>query len=128
VKIRAAAGLSYNAGPVTGYLGYRWLGSNAASTPSSGSNLYWGGLKYQMTPTFSLAGMSAYTDTRGSDADPFTFALLGTYELSKRSSLYLLSSYARNQGGSNMGVNGVDNQIVNGNNQTGVIAGILHQF
>ena len=128
MKIRAAAGLSYNAGPVTGYLGYRWLGSNAASTPSSGSNLYWGGLKYQMTPTFSLAGMSAYTDTRGSDADPFTFALLGTYELSKRSSLYLLSSYARNQGGSNMGVNGVDNQIVNGNNQTGVIAGILHQF
>ncbi len=57
-----------------------------------------------------------------------TFVLLGSYDLSKRSSLYLLTSYARNSGESNMGVNGIGNQIVAGNNQTGVIAGILHKF
>ncbi|MDB5767928.1 MAG: hypothetical protein JWQ61_2742 [Collimonas fungivorans] len=127
VEKRLAAGLSYSAGPLTTYLGYRWLESDVEDV-SGASNLYWGGLKYQATPAISLAGMTAYTDTKGSAADPLTFALLGTYDLSKRSSLYLLASYARNRGGSNMGVNGIDNQIVPGNNQSGMIAGILHQF
>ncbi|WP_211451069.1 porin [Collimonas antrihumi] len=124
---RIAAGISYSMGAVKTYLGYRWLKSDAADS-SGGSSFYWGGLSYQATPAFSLTGMTAYTDTRGSDADPLTFVLLGSYDLSKRSSLYLLTSYARNAGESNMGVNGISNQIVAGNNQTGVIAGILHTF
>lgn len=125
---RLAAGVSYSSGAASSYFGYRWLASNALDSSSRASNLYWGGLKYQVTPAFSLAGMTAYTDTRGSVADPLTFALLGTYDLSKRSSLYLQGSYASNRGGSNLGVNGFDEQIVSGSNQSGVIAGILHQF
>ncbi len=127
VEKRVAAGISYSAGAVKTYLGYRWLKSEAADG-SGGSSFYWGGLSYQATSAFSLSGMTGYTDTRGSDADPMTFVLLGSYDLSKRSSLYLLTSYARNSGESNMGVNGIGNQIVAGNNQTGVIAGILHKF
>ncbi|GAC1324534.1 MAG: porin [Collimonas sp.] len=127
VEKRVAAGVSYSMGPVKTYLGYRWLKSDAADI-SGGSSLYWGGLTYQATPAFSVAAMTAYTDTRNSDADPVTFALLGTYDLSRRSSLYLLTSYARNEGGSNMGVNGSGIQIAADKNQTGVIAGILHQF
>lgn len=128
VERRLAAGVSYSSGSLSSYFGYRWLASNLVDTPSRASSLYWAGLKYQATPAVSLAGMSAYTDTRGSAADPLTFALLGTYDLSKRSSLYLLASYASNRGGSNLGVNGFDEQIVSGNNQSGMIAGILHQF
>ena len=125
---RLAAAVSYSSGAVSSYFGYRWFTSNALDMPSRASNLYWSGLKYQATPAFSLAGMAAYTDTRGSAADPLTFSLLGTYDLSKRSSLYLLGSYASNRGGSSLGVNGFDEQIVSGSNQSGVIAGILHQF
>ncbi|MGB7196251.1 MAG: porin [Collimonas pratensis] len=125
---RLAAGVSYSSGSVISYFGYRWFAPTSPDMSSRASNLYWGGLKYQATPAFSMVGMSAYTDTRGSAADPLTFALLGTYDLSKRSSLYLLASYASNRGGSNLGVNGFDEQIVSGSNQTGVIAGILHQF
>jgi predicted porin len=127
IEKRIAAVISYGAGPVRAYAGYRWLKSDIEDIHNA-SDLYWGGLKYQATPAFSVAGMTSYTDTRRSNADPITFSLLGTYDLSKRSALYLMTSYALNQGGSTMGVNGFDKEIVPGANQVGVIAGIRHMF
>lgn len=124
---RLMAGVSYTSGTVKTSIGYRWLRSGVGNI-SSGSNLYWGGLQYQMTPAFSLATMMAYTDTRGSNADPMSTSLLGKYHLTKRSSLYLMASYAHNQGGSNLGVNGIGNQIAAGSNQTGIVAGMFHHF
>lgn len=132
---RALVGVSYGIGPAKLYAGYRWFNGNiSASATGTRSNLYWAGLRYQLTSALSLAGAAYYTDVRGSGADPLMFVASTDYAFSKRTDLYFNVGYVRNRGGSQLGVNGFNASsgtpvnVVPGDNQTGVVLGVRHKF
>jgi predicted porin len=81
-----------------------------------------------ITPFFSLAAATYYTDNKTAGQHPIDFGINAAYYLSKRTSLYAEVSYVKNSHGSNLGVNGYGTQIVPGANQTGVAVGITHLF
>ncbi|MGO4330076.1 porin [Cupriavidus sp. 2TAF22] len=129
---RVAAGASYAFGPVTPYIGYRWLNGDVSGDVRS--NLYWVGLRYKATPALSLSGAAYYTDFRNSNADPMMFAASADYAFSRRTDVYINAGYARNRNGSGLGLNGLNpatgapTSVIPGKNQTGVVAGIRHRF
>ncbi len=86
---RALVGVSYGIGPAKLYAGYRWLNGNISASPTdTRSNLYWAGLRYQLTSALSLTGVAYYTDVRGSGADPLMFVASTDYAFSKRTDVY----------------------------------------
>jgi predicted porin len=127
---RWAFGSSYTAGPVKGFVGYRWLNDEivAAGAPAIRSNLYWAGAAYDATAALKLTGAAYYTNRKASDADPLSLVLSADYSLSKRTDVYLTVARARNKGGSNLGLNGFGTTVIAGESQTGVVAGIRHRF
>lgn len=132
---RALVGISYGIGPAKLYAGYRWLNGNISSAASATrSNLYWAGLRYQLTSALSLTGAAYYTDVRGSGADPLMFVASTDYAFSKRTDMYFNVGYVRNKGGSQLGLNGFNASsgapvnVVPGDNQTGVVLGLRHKF
>jgi len=131
---RALIGGSYVFGSAKAFAGMRWFNGNAGTLASSRSNLYWAGLRYGVTPALSLTGAAYYTDVRTSDADPMMFVASADYSLSKRTDLYMNVAYARNKNGSQLGVNGFNalsgaaNNVVPGQNQTGIVLGMRHKF
>jgi predicted porin len=138
---RASVAGTYAIGAAKAFLGYRWGKSfNGATLPgaqlaNSGSNLYWAGLAYQLTPAFSLIGAAYYQDFRNSGADPWNFVATADYALSKRTDLYVSLAYVKNKGNSNLSVNGFNNSsptdgayVENGANQFGATVGIRHKF
>ncbi|WP_354677819.1 porin [Cupriavidus plantarum] len=131
---RAMIGASYAFGPAKAFLGYRWYNGNVGTLPTNGSNVYWAGLRYSMTPATTLTGATYYTDSRNSGQDPFLFVVSADYAFSKRTDLYMNVAYALNRGGSQLGVNGYNSStgaptsVQPGSNQTGVIMGVRHKF
>ncbi|SOY51718.1 putative porin [Cupriavidus taiwanensis] len=137
---RATVGANYAFGPAKVYAGYRWAkAADGASLPgqvattanplaiNGTSNLYWLGLGYQLTPAFSLSGAAYYQDFRKSDADPWQFVITADYALSKRTDVYTSLSYALNDNGSLLGVNGF-NTVQSGKDQFGAVIGLRHKF
>jgi predicted porin len=139
---RASVAGTYAAGAARLYAGYRLAkayGGAAlpgAQTANAGSNLYWLGIVYKLTPAFSLTGTAYYQDFRKTGSDPWQFALTGDYSLSKRTDLYVSMSYALNKDNSQLGVNGFNsgtgaNAVFNvqpGRDQFGAVMGIRHRF
>ncbi|WP_265922718.1 porin [Cupriavidus nantongensis] len=137
---RATVGANYAFGPAKVYAGYRWAkAADGASLPgqiattanplaiNGTSNLYWLGLGYQLTPAFSLSGAAYYQDFRKTDADPWQFVVTADYALSKRTDVYTSLSYALNDNGSLLGVNGF-NTVQAGKDQFGAVVGLRHKF
>lgn len=138
---RATAAGTYAFGDGKVFLGYRWAKAyDGASLPgaqaaNTGSNLYWAGVTYSVTPALSVAGAVYYQDFRKSSADPWNFVALVDYAFSKRTDVYTSISYVKNKNGSNLGVAGFNNAgpfdngfVQNGANQFGITAGIRHKF
>lgn len=139
---RATVGANYAFGPAKVYAGYRWAkAADGATLPgvtptvtNSTSNLYWLGLGYQLTPAFSLSGAAYYQDFRKTDADPWQFVVTADYALSKRTDVYTSLSYALNDNGSTLGVNGFNNaatgtvNVQPGKDQFGAVVGLRHKF
>ncbi|WP_354683362.1 porin [Cupriavidus necator] len=141
---RASVGANYAFGPAKVYAGYRWAkAAEGASLPgapaaNTGSNLYWLGLGYQLTPAFSLSGAAYYQDFRKTDADPWQFVITADYALSKRTDVYTSLSYALNDNGSTLGVGGFNSpatatsaavtNVQPGKDQFGAVIGIRHKF
>lgn len=123
---KAALAGSFAFGPAKAFLGYRYAKATVASV-SNRSDLYWGGLTYNVTPAFALTGAAYYTQTKASDNDPWMFVLSGDYALSKRTDAYLNVAYARNKGNNTFGVGGFGTAEA-GSNQTGAVVGIRHRF
>ncbi|SPA27430.1 porin [Cupriavidus taiwanensis] len=137
---RATVGANYAFGPAKVYAGYRWAkAADGAALPgqvataanplgiNGTSNLYWLGLGYQLTPAFSLSGAAYYQDFRKTDADPWQFVVTADYALSKRTDVYTSLSYALNDNGSLLGVNGF-NTVQAGKDQFGAVVGLRHKF
>ncbi|MDF3833702.1 porin [Cupriavidus basilensis] len=142
---RASVAGTYAFGPAKVYAGYRYAkAANGASLPgatinngataltNTGSNLYWAGLGYQLTPAFSLTGAVYYQDFRQTSADPWQFVATADYALSKRTDLYTSLSYVKNKNGSALGVDGFNTSsttnVQQGANQFGATVGIRHKF
>ena len=145
---RATVALTYAFGPAKLYGGYRWYKANYAQAGQSGnlrSNLYWAGVGYQATPALSLTGTAYYQQFKNSaTGNPWLFVVGTDYALSKRTDAYFNVAYAKNSGGSGLGVMGLNdasyagttltngNQVfsnsANSNNQIGATVGLRHKF
>ena len=140
VTRRATVAGTYAFGPAKAFVGYRWakaydgaiLPGTTAGSGVSGSNLYWAGLAYQLTPAFSLTGAAYYQDFRNTGADPWQFVVTGDYALSKRTDVYTSLSYAMNKDGSSLGVGGFNSgttfNVEPGKDQFGAVVGVRHKF
>lgn len=139
---RYAVAGTYAVGPAKAFAGYRLAKAfdgamlPGAQAANAGSNLYWLGLAYKLTPAFSLTGAAYYSDFRHTGSDPWQFVVTGDYTFTKRTDLYASVAYALNKENSYLGVNGYNsgigaNAIINvqpGSNQLGAVVGIRHRF
>ncbi|WP_051888234.1 porin [Caballeronia sordidicola] len=123
---RFSAAAKLRIGTATLFAGY--LNVNGALHLSPVGNMYWGGAFYQITPAFGLSASVEHYQTRQELGNPNWFILEGTYNISKRTSLYAFAGYLDVNGGRNFTLNYLDTTSPGNLNQTGVIVGIRHQF
>lgn len=142
---RIVTGLSYQASDFTVYGGYRWLDQHLTSR-SYISQLFWAGLTYRPAKSTRLSAVVYHqrgtacgdlnvascpaVQQAGRDQRPTLLTLGAEYDLSKRTSLYGLASYAFNNHGSSVSVRGgkFGENIEPGRNQLGGAVGIVHRF
>lgn len=121
------------------YLGYRWaraydgalLPGAIPGAANQGSNLYWLGVNYDVTPAINIAGAAYFQDFKNTGSDPWLFALITQYSFSKRTRAYLSIGYTKNKGTSNLGFYDGGKSFGNttpGANQFGAILGVRHSF
>lgn len=139
---RVSVGGTYSVGVAKVFAGYRLAKAydgaklTGAQAPDAGSNFYWLGMTYKLTPAFSLMGVAYYQDFRKTGSDPWQFVLTGDYALSKRTDVYVSASYALNKDNSQLGVNGFNSgtgtsavyNVQPGKDQFGAVMGVRHRF
>jgi len=142
---RILAALAYDFDGVKVYGGYRWLEQKLTQRDYV-SRLYWVGAAWQATPATRLSlavyhmdgntcdnmnGVSCPAVQGDLDDQKPTLLVLGSeYDLSKRTTLYALGSYALNDNGSSVSVIGgkYGVNVEPGRNQLGVAVGLRHRF
>jgi predicted porin len=142
---RVFAGVSYDFEIVKLYGGYRWL-QQQLTTQVFTSNLYWAGVQYRPQSGTRLSAAFYYLDGTtcdsmnvatcpavqgaGKDQKPRLLVLGAEHDLSKRTTLYALTSYVMNSHGSSYGILGNKSRedVTPGDNQLGVTVGMRHRF
>lgn len=142
---RVLGALSYDFGGVTLYGGYRWLEQKLVQR-NYVSRLYWAGARYRATPATHLSLAYYYLDGTtcdnlnvaacpavqgaGGEQKPSLLVLGVEHDLSKRTTLYAMGSYAMNDNGSSVSVIGgkYGANVEPGKNQMGVALGMRHRF
>lgn len=126
---RLEAAVTYSYSRFKGYLGYRMLDSSLpASVEQPGrSLLYWSGLQYRVNAPLLLAAVAYWTDIQAAGQHPLALSVNADYALSVRTHLYVEAGFVKNNHGSDLGVTGYGT-VVPGQNQTGVVAGIITFF
>ncbi len=136
---RATAAATYVIGGLKAFAGYRYLQASRAFVPanpilitangsqSSSANLYWAGANYMFTPAFFMTAAAYYQDVHSTGADPWMAVLNADYLLSKSTDIYATAAFARNKGGSALGVNGYGTVAAN-YDQTGIVIGMRKKF
>jgi len=122
---RFSAAAKLRIGTATLFAGF--LNVNGQLQMSPDGNMYWGGAYYQITPALGVSAEVDHYQTRD-NGHPNWFIFEGTYNLSKRTSLYVFAGYLDVGGGKNYTLNYLDTSSPGNLNQTGVIAGIRHAF
>lgn len=139
---RVAVGGTYALGAAKVFAGYRLAKAydgaklTGAQAPDEGSNFYWLGMTYKLTPALSLMGTAYYQDFHKTGSDPWQFVITGDYALSKRTDVYASVSYALNKENSQLGVNGFNSgsgtsavyNVQPGKDQLGAVVGVRHRF
>lgn len=139
---RLAVAGTYTVGNLKAFAGYRlataYDGARlpGAQSADAGSNFYWMGAVYRMTPAISLTGAAYYQDFRHTGSDPWQFLLTGDYAFSRRTDVYASVSYALNRQNAQLGVNGFNGgsgttavyNVQPGKDQVGVVMGVRHRF
>lgn len=102
---KAAVAGSYAVGPVKFMAGYRWgKNSNPNGSVALRDDYYWIGANYQASSALALAIDYGYQDIKtvnslaSTPANPWQLAFVAEYSMSKRTSVYLSTAYARNAG------------------------------
>jgi len=111
-------------------LGAGWIRRWNDGSPTPQSDLIYGGAAYDITPAFTLAGEAYYLKYRNSDNKSLLFAARGTYNFSKRTSVYGTVGYITNGGASNLSVSAgaPGSNTAPGGAQVGAMIGIKNIF
>jgi predicted porin len=136
---RAVVAGTYDFSLIKVFAGYRWaraydgavLAGAIPGAANQGSNLWWTGLVWQVTPSASLGAAAYYQDFQNTGNDPWLFVAMGKYAFSKRTDAYLSVGYTKNKGNSNLGLSSGAAGFGNtppGSNQLGATVGIRHVF
>ncbi|MGE8450769.1 MAG: porin [Pseudomonadales bacterium] len=125
-QARFGAGVAYYFENLTLSAAYRRLNSDVGTGPVR-TDLYWVGAAWTINPAWTLRAAVYRTNDRLSNKDPISFVLSGEYSLSKRTSLYATSAFARNANGSALAVS-YGAPVVAGENQFGMAVGVKHTF
>jgi predicted porin len=121
---RMAVGLTATFKPVRLYAAYERR-SQEVGVGGTDTDLYWIGAGYAVTPALSVTANAYVLDPQGPGNRSSMLAVYGSYGLSKRTSLYTTLALAKNQALARLGASGTVNP---GDNQTGLLVGIRHQF
>ncbi len=99
-------------------------------SPTPRSELWYGGVAYDITPAFTLAGQVNYLKFHNSDNKAILYALRGTYAFSKRTSVYTTAGYINNGGQLALSVSSgaAGSNPQPGGSQFGVMMGVKHIF
>lgn len=102
--------------------------NEASRTPRS--DLWYGGVAYDITPAFTVAGQIYYLKYHQSDSKAMLYALRGTYAFSKRTSVYATAGFIDNGGQLALSVSSgqIGSNPRPGANQLGTMVGIKHVF
>ncbi|WP_454743938.1 porin [Cupriavidus necator] len=132
-----SSGKSDNRLVLNGYLllpktkaGLGWIRRDNDGSPTRLSNLFYGGIAYDITPVFTLAGQVYYLRYHGSDNKAMLYALRGTYNFSKRTAVYATVGYINNDGQLALSVNSGSpgTSTTPGGVQFGTMIGVKHVF
>ncbi|EYS97651.1 membrane protein [Cupriavidus sp. SK-4] len=120
------------------YVGYRWAkaydGALLPGAPVAGnqrSNLWWTGVRWEVTQPLQISAAVYYQDFADTKADPWMFAVNADYSFSKRTDAYISVGYTKNRNGSNLGLGGGGygfGTVQAGANQFGTAIGLRHRF
>ncbi|UDM52689.1 porin [Cupriavidus sp. MP-37] len=100
------------------------------ASPTPRSDLWYGGIAYDITPALTLAGQVYYLRYHHSDNKAMLYALRGSYAFSKRTSVYATAGFIDNGGQLAMSVSAgqAGSNPPPGANQFGTMIGIKHVF
>jgi predicted porin len=118
-------GASYKFGAVTAKV--QFVNYNVAQ--AFNSYIYGGGIDWLLSPAFDVSGALWYTSNRN-HADDYSWmgGIGATYNLSKRTTLYVQAGAADNHGAMNTGVSVADALYGVHGTTIGLIAGMRHTF
>lgn len=136
---RVSTAATYEVGNTKFYAGYRWargyhgglIPGAIAGDDNQGSNLYWVGTRWQVTPAVYVSGAAYYQDFKNTGNDPWLIAAIADYAFSKRTHIYATAAYTINKGTSNLGFYDGGKAFGNtnpGQNQFGFIVGMRTVF
>ncbi|WP_158602118.1 porin [Pararobbsia silviterrae] len=124
---RASIAATWNISATTLFLGFANVSGDLELSPPG--NIYWAGVTYQISSSWSvLAEFMRYDTHGGMQGRPNWYVLGSTYSLSPRTSLYAYAGVLDNHGGKDFTLNTYDFTSSGGVSQTGVQLGITHQF
>lgn len=108
--------------------GYIRRDNEASVTPRS--DLWFAGLSYDITPSFTLAGEAYYLKYRNSPNKALLYSVRGMYSFSKRTSVYASAGFIDNGGQLAVSVSGTapGSNPIPGGTQLGLLMGIKHVF
>jgi predicted porin len=106
--------------------GYTWRTNHVAGVRRR-IGQSWLGFQSVPAPAWYLAATLYLANLPGTSDDPKNLTVLLSYFLSRRTDLYLTLGHAWNRGSSNIGVTAFGT-VLPGQPQTGIMAGICHQF
>ncbi|QQX86037.1 porin [Cupriavidus necator] len=111
-------------------VGAGWVRRDNDGSASRLSDLWYGGVAYDISPAFTLAGQVYYLKYRGSDNKAVLYALRGMYNLSKRTAVYATAGYIDNSGQLALSVSSgaTGSNPVPGGSQLGAMVGVKHIF
>lgn len=131
------SGLTDNRLALAGYalfdkakIGLGMIHRNNGGSPTPHSDLWYGGIAYDVTPALTLSGQAYYLKVRNSANKAFLYALRGSYAFSKRTSAYITAGYIENRGDLALSVSsGAGGSAPpSGGNQFGTMVGLKHVF
>lgn len=100
---------------------------NQGSATQPRSDLTYIGLAYKLTPAVTIDGQIARLDYKNSPNDSTQFLLRGMYDLSKRTTVYLMGGRMHNEGTAAVTLS-AGGSVGPGLSQTGLVAGVKHSF
>lgn len=111
-------------------IGVGLIHRNNEGSPTPRSNLWYGGIAYDISPAFTLAGQVLSLKYRNSADKAMLYVLRGTYNLSKRTSVYATAGFIDNGGQLSQSVSSaaLGSDPAPGGSQFGTMLGIKHIF